>query len=144
MSDAADTISVIRACGGDPLDLPFWEGCRAGKFLLHRCNICQRHYWPASRCVTHGAQDMAWVDSSGRGEVYTYTALHHAYTPSMKGKTPYVVAVIKLDEGPFFHAGVFDVPVDEIAIGLRVEATMREHDSGLTLPMFRPETRKTR
>lgn len=140
MSTAADTIATIRACGGDPLDLPFWEGCSAGKFLLHRCGICGRHYWPASRCVKHGAEDMAWVESSGRGEIYTYTTLHHAYTPSMKGKTPYVVAVIKLDEGPFFHAGIFDIPVDQVSVGLRVQTSMVPHDSGLTLPMFGPET----
>jgi uncharacterized OB-fold protein len=138
MSSAADLLSAVRACGGDPLDLPFWEACREGRFLLHRCGACGRSYWPASRCVIHGEQHMAWADSSGRGTVYTYTVLHHAYTPSMKGRTPYAVVVVQLDEGPFFHAGVVDCAAEQVAVGMAVEATMVPHDSGLVVPMFRP------
>jgi uncharacterized OB-fold protein len=138
MSETAAMLSTIRDCGGDPLDLPFWEGCRDGRFLLHRCGVCGRSYWPASRCVIHGAQDMSWVETSGRGALYTYTVMHHAYTPAMKGKTPYVVAVVQLDEGPFFHAGIVDCAPGQVAIGMRLQATMLPHDSGLVVPMFRP------
>src|SRR3546814_8051219 len=80
MSDKdIDIAGAIRNLGGDILDLPFWEACRDGRFLLHRCNVCGRHYWPASRCVVHGAQSMAWLPASGRGTLYTYTVMHHAY-----------------------------------------------------------------
>ena len=139
-----DSAALVVQFGGDPLDAPFWDGCREGRFLLHRCEICQRHYWPASRCVTHGATDMRWVEASGRGEVYTYTVLHHAYTSAMKAKVPYAVVVVKLDEGPFFHAGLADCPLDRLTVGLRVEAAMTLHDSGLTVPMFRPLQRRGR
>lgn len=138
MNASTDTAALAVQFGGDPLDAPFWEACREGRFLLHRCEVCGRHYWPASRCVEHGAEDMRWVEGSGRGEVYTYTVLHHAYTPAMKAKVPYAVVVVKLDEGPFFHAGLEDCPPEQLRVGLRVRATMRAHESGLTLPMFRP------
>lgn len=134
-----DMLAIIRSVGGDPLDLPFWEACREGKLLLHRCNACGRSYWPASRCVEHGAQTMEWVPASGHGTLYTYTVMHHAYTASMKGKTPYVVGVIKLDEGPFFHSNVVDCPLESIAIGMRLVMTMTQHESGLTMPVFRPD-----
>lgn len=135
---APDTLAIVRSYGGDPLDLPFWHACREGRFLLHRCELCQRSYWPASRCTEHGAQAMQWVDASGRGTLYTYTIMHHAYTPSMKGKTPYVVAVVKLEEGPFFHSTLIDCALEDVAIGMRLHAVMQEHDSGLIVPMFRP------
>jgi uncharacterized protein len=137
-STQADVLAIVRSFGGDPLDLPFWEACRDGRFLLHRCDICKRHYWPASRCIDHGGKAMQWVTASGRGTLYTYTIMHHAYTSSMKGKIPYVVAVVKLEEGPFFHSNLVDCSPDEVAIGLSLKAVMREHETGLVVPMFQP------
>jgi uncharacterized protein len=137
MSADIDTLALIRNVGGDPLDLPFWEGCRDGKFLVHRCEMCGHSYWPASRCVKHGSQSMWWVPATGRGTLYTYTVMHHAYTTAMKGKTPYVVGVIKLEEGPFFHSNVIDSPLESIAIDMPLEAVMTQHESGLTMPVFR-------
>lgn len=133
-----DIASAIRSLGGDDLDLPFWEACRDRRFLLHRCGICGRHYWPASRCVVHGAADMRWVDSSGRGALYTYTVMHHAYTTAMRGRTPYVVAVVKLDEGPYFHSNLIECLPDRMVIGMPLQAVMAAQDNGLVAPVFRP------
>jgi uncharacterized OB-fold protein len=138
MSANIDTLAIIRNFGGDPLDLPFWEGCREGQFLLHRCDVCGRNYWPASLCIEHGGYSMHWVPTLGRGTLYTYTVMHHAYTSSMKGKTPYVVGVIKLAEGPFFHSNIIDCSRDAVAIDMALEVTMKEHESGLVMPVFRP------
>jgi len=138
MTDVPDLLEAIRAVGGDPLDLPFWEACRDGRFLIHRCGVCGRTYWPASRCIEHSARDMTWVEASGRGELYTYTVLHHAYTPDMQGKTPYVVGVVKLDEGPFFHTNIVDCAIEDVAVGMPLEMVMTRHPGGLSLPVFRP------
>lgn len=139
MSDhASELLTRITALGGDVLDLPFWQACRDGRFLLHACGVCGRHYWPASRCVVHGDARMRWIAASGRGTLYTYTVMHHAYTAAMKARTPYVVAVVRLDEGPYFHSGLIDCALDDVAIGMRLEATMIEHDNGLVAPVFRP------
>ena len=134
-------LGMIRKFGGDPADLPFWEGCEAGRFLLHRCNVCQRHYWPASRCVKHGDADMAWVEASGRGRLYTYTVLHRAYTPETRDRVPFVIAVVHLEEGPFYHSNIVDCAHDAVAIGMSLEAVMTRHPSGLTIPQFRPTSR---
>ena len=143
MSAGGDLLSAVLAVGGDPADLPFWEACRQGRFLLHRCGVCGQCYWPASRCVQHGARDMAWIEASGRGVLYTYTVLHHAYTPEMKGRTPYVVGVVKLEEGPFFHTNIVDCPPAALAVETPLEVVMAPHPSGMTLPMFRPRVEKS-
>ncbi|MBB6191002.1 hypothetical protein FHS51_001222 [Sphingobium wenxiniae] len=132
-------LAVIKNLGGDHLDLPFWEGARRGELLLHRCGICGKHYWPASRCVEHGGTDMAWVPASGRGTVHTYTIMHHAYAPRMAPHVPYCVAVLKLEEGPFFHTNIVDCPMEGIHVGLEVAVRFEEDEvSGLTLPVFAP------
>ncbi len=133
-----DLSAAIHGVGGDSADLPFWEGCRNGLFLLHRCNLCGRHYWPASRCIEHGDRDMQWVEGSGRGELYTYTVMHRVLAPAFREKVPYVVGVIRLDEGPFFHSNVVDCDLAAIEVGMRLAATMVEHESGLTTPLFKP------
>jgi len=128
----------VRQYGGDPVDIPFWAGCSEGKFLLHRCGKCDRHYWPASRCVEHGDDAMAWVEASGRGKLYTYTVMHRAYTPDTRDKVPFVVAVVQLEEGSYYHSNILDCAHDAVAIDMPLEVVMTTHASGLTIPQFRP------
>lgn len=139
MTDTSDLLQAIRGVGGDPADLPFWQGCADGHFLLHRCDICQGYYWPASRCVDHGDLAMTWTASSGTGELYTYTVLHRALVPSMKDKVPYVVGVVKLDEGPFFHTNIIGCTHDQVSVGMRLRAVMVKHENGMTVPVFKRE-----
>lgn len=135
----AKTLTAIKKVGGDHLDLPFWEGTAQGQFLLHRCDACGRHYWPASRCILHGNAAMAWVPASGRGTVHTYTIMHHAYAPRMAARLPYCVAVLELEEGPFFHTNIVDCSMDAVHVGMAVSARFeQDEDSGLTLPVFAP------
>ena len=139
MSKPQDLETLIRNVGGDPADLPFWRGCAEGRFLLHRCNLCQRHYWPASRCIEHGDEDMQWVESSGRGQLYTYTVMHKALIPSMRERVPYVVAVVQLDEGPMYHSNIVECDYTDVRVGMRLAAVMTEHENGMALPVFKPE-----
>lgn len=133
-------VKALRAYGGDPADLPFWEACENNRFLLHRCGLCGRHYWPASRCVDHADDEMHWVQATGRGRLYTYTVMHRAYTADTRDKVPFVIAVVRLDEGPFYHSNIVGCAHDEIMIDMPLEVVMTPHDSGLTIPQFRPAT----
>lgn len=122
----------------DHLDLPFWEACARGEFLVHVCGDCGRAYWPSSCCIDHGAAPMRWVPASGRGEVHTYTVFHHAYDPRFADRVPYVIAVVLLDEGPFFHADVVGCAPEDVHVGLRVEAEFETVGDGIGVPHFRP------
>lgn len=121
------------------VDQPFWEACARGQFLVHRCSVCGRSYWPASCCIQHGARAMRWVPAGGQGEVHTYTIFHHAYRPSWKDRVPYVVAVVKLREGPFYHARIVGCPIEQVRTGMAVELVFETQDDGGVLPVFRPE-----
>jgi uncharacterized OB-fold protein len=122
----------------DDLDAPFWDGCRRREFLVHRCDRCGRAYWPASCCIDHGAEAMRWVPASGTGSVYTYTVAYHAYEPAMADRIPYVLAVVALDEGPFFHTDLVDCPPDAVRVGLPVEVVFDAVDEETVIPRFRP------
>ncbi len=137
MIDRETLKDIVYGLDGDAADLPFWEACERHEFLLQRCGVCGRHYWPAANCVDHGGQDMAWVRASGRGEVHVWTIQHVAHHPDWKGKAPYNVCVVKLEEGPFFHSNVIDCPNEAIRTGLKVQVTFQPHPNGMTVPVFR-------
>jgi uncharacterized OB-fold protein len=122
----------------DELDAPFWDACREGRFLLHSCDECGRVYWPASTCIDHGSASMRWQPASGRGEVFTYTVVHHAYDRQYLDRLPYAVAVVRLDEGPFFHSDIVGCEPAEVHVGQRVEVVYDWVDDETVIPRFRP------
>lgn len=122
----------------DDLDDPFWEGCARHEFLVHRCSECGRAYWPASSCLDHGSASMRWEPASGAGTVFTYTVFHHAYDPRFADRIPYALAVVQLDEGPFFHTDILECAADDVHVGMRVEVLYEDVADDLAIPHFRP------
>lgn len=119
------------------LDAPFWDAWKSDEsFLLHKCSVCGRHDWPASCCPQHGAGSMEWVPSSGAGEVDTYTIFHRAYMKELAADVPYTVAVVRLDEGPYFHTRVVGIAPADVRTGMRVRLRKGEGDE---FPLFQPE-----
>jgi len=70
--------------------------------------------------------------------VSTYTVVHHPYDPALADVVPYAVVVVSLDEGPLFHSDLVGCPVDDVAVGLRVEVTWEVVDDTTVIPHFRP------
>ena len=124
----------------DELDAPFWEGCKQHVFLVHRCTECGRAYWPASTCIDHGSSAMEWQPASGRAEVFTYTVVHHAYDRARADKLPYAVAVVQLDEGPFFHTDIVGCDPSDVRVGMRVCVTYDGIDDETVIPHFTPDS----
>lgn len=60
----------------------------------------------------------------GTGEVYSYTTLQQA-PEGFENQVPYVLALVKLDEGPMVTAQLTDLD-DPVAIGDRVEMVTRK------------------
>jgi len=120
---------------GDP-DAPFWDAWKDGeRFLLHRCGVCSRNEWPATCCVEHGLAAMEWVEVSGAGVIDTFTIFHRAYTKGLTAEVPYTVAVLRLDEGPYFHTRVVGIAPEEVKSGMRVQLRRGAGDS---FPFFIP------
>jgi uncharacterized OB-fold protein len=121
----------------DALDQPFWDACAEHRFLVHRCRVCGRSYWPASCCVDHGSTTMEWVEASGRARLYTYVIIHHVFGTAFR-PMPYNVSVVQLEEGPFFHTNVVGCDDDALVVGMDLEVAFEDQPEGFTLPLFRP------
>ena len=57
--------------------------------------------------------------------------------PAFADRTPYGAVVVRLDEGVFLVSALVDCPIEDLAVGTRVELAITAVDDGLALPMFR-------
>ncbi len=124
----------------------FWEGTLERELRVQACVACgARQLPPAACCSTCLSQDLRWEAVSGRGTVFSFTVVRHAFHPSFLDKVPYVLADIELEEGPIITSNVTDVPVDDVRIGMPVsvwfdEETEDAFHAKLRLPRFRPRS----
>lgn len=83
------------------LSTPFWAAAAQGRLLLLRCQACQRFAaYPRDICPHCWSQDQVWEEASGRAQVQTFTQVHQAGHPGWQLAAPYVIALVRLAEGP--------------------------------------------
>ena len=83
---------------------------------------------------------MEWVPGTGRGTVHVHTVMRRGRCAATGQEAPYAVAVIELEEGPFFHSNLIGIPFDQVRTGLKVQAEFATHANGMRVPVFRPVT----
>jgi uncharacterized OB-fold protein len=122
----------------DPLTAPFWDGARAGELRMPRCRACGRVVWyPRPICPSCGGWDLEWVPLSGLGTIHSQVVVRVPVSPGLE--PPYVVALVDIDEGPRFLAGI-DAPVGSTRIGDRVRVVWRARPDLPPLAMFTLDT----
>ena len=85
-----------------------------------KCTNCNGLLFPARKyCTECGSSKMEKQGFSGLGRVESFTKIYAAPTGF---RAPYVVAIVKLDEGPNIVAQL----TDETAIGSKVSAVFRK------------------
>ena len=120
-----------------PESLPFWEGARAGKLILPRCNACGRFWFPPSqRCRHCLSADFAWRECAGEGRIYSFVVYHRLYHPGFENDVPYVVGIVELDEGPRLLTNIIGTPWEDIRCDMRVRVVFEDTGSGITIPKF--------
>ncbi len=62
---------------------------------------------------------------SGEGEIYSFTVVHDGLE-QFKMQVPYIMALIKMKEGPFVTGQIVDCSAEEVRIGNKVTATLRK------------------
>lgn len=116
---------------------PFW-GAAASRRLIHpRCGECARAFFPPHLACPHcRATSWSWVESAGRGEIYSFSVIHRAPQPGFD--PPYVIAVVDLDEGFELMTNIVETAPAGVRIGQRVRVAWRE-EGDVVLPMFVPD-----
>jgi hypothetical protein len=71
------------------------------------------------------------------GEILSFTAVHQAVHEAFQGECPYVVAVVRLDEGPNVLANIIDTDeMTRISVGQRVRLVFEHRSPDVVVPQF--------
>jgi len=100
----------------------FFEGCADGKLLLQKCGTHGHlQYPPGPLCRQCGSSIAQWVESEREGTVEAFSLVQRAPMPAFDAYIPYMVAVVKLREGPlvetWLRIGDRTPEIAEVAVG---------------------------
>jgi uncharacterized OB-fold protein len=124
----------------------FWRGCEQGRFMLQQCaDGGHLQYPPGPLCRHCGSALAGWVDASRDGRVEAFSLVTRAPVPAFAAHVPYMVAVVRLGEGPIVETWLTaqgrTPAIDEVAIGRPVRIEFQPVD-GKVLPIaaLQPES----
>lgn len=123
----------------DGLTQFYWEGTKAGRLLIQRCDSCGWFLHPPDvvcpRCLS---QSLVPTPVRGQGVIYAFTVARQAFDRAFIDHVPYVLALVDLEEQPNLRmlTNIVDTPLDQVSSGLPVELTF-EQCQDYRLPQFR-------
>ncbi len=118
------------------LSEPFWEACQQGKLTVQRCDDCETlTFIPQPCCGNCLSENLSWVESSGRGTLYSYSTVYRPQQPSFE--VPYTVVIVELEEGYHMLSNLIGTEPEDVKIGLPLEVVFEERSEEITLPFFR-------
>ena len=121
----------------DERSAPFFAAAERGVLALQRCGACAKFLHPVrARCPACGSTDLAWVDSSGRGKVWSHGRLRRSYLPDHEGKLPLTLVWVELDEGVRFASRLASGDESPVRVGDRVAVIFERLADGTPAPVF--------
>jgi uncharacterized OB-fold protein len=123
-----------------PETLPYWESCKRHELVIQRCRDCSKYYfYPRPYCPNCMSANTEWTKVSGRGTLHTYV-INQRPAPGFENDAPYVIAIVKLAEGPHLMTNIVDVEPkpENLSVGLEVEVTFDDVSETISVPKFRP------
>ena len=110
----------------------FWDAARKGRLVVPVCTACGKaHWYPRAICPFCDSDKIEWRDTLGKGTIYTFSVMRRA-------KEPYVIAYVKLAEGPTMMTNIVDCNFDALRIDDAVTVVFEETEAGPPVPMFKP------
>ena len=94
---------------------------------------------PSELCGTCQAPDHEWVESAGKGTVFTFTIAGHPVHEATATAAPYNVVIVELDDcgGVLVPSNVLDCDPSEVVIGMALEVAWDDITDEVSIPRFR-------
>ena len=104
-------------------DAAFQEHVADGHLWIQRCAACGAAvFHPRCLCPECGSGNLDWQRASGRGTVYSCTVLLKRPREGESTPQQHCLVLVTLEEGPRLMSRLPDTPVDQIHIGMAVQA----------------------
>jgi uncharacterized OB-fold protein len=110
----------------DGLDLPFWEGLRAGELRLQRCGECDLWIWgPRLMCGRCQTFDPKWTAVEPVGRIFSWSRTWHPFIAELAGELPFVTVLVELPDaggrrvlGLLAENGEGDIAIGDAVAGI--------------------------
>lgn len=104
------------------------EALKEDRLLGLKCNKCGAYTVPPKKvCMECTSEELDIVELNGKGQIQTFTVIR---VPPEGLEAPYIVGMVKLDEGPWLMGNIVDVDPDSATmelIGKRVKLGHKVH-----------------
>lgn len=122
---------------------PFWDAAKRHELSVPYCSGCNRHFfYPREACPNCLSPDWSWSTVSGKARLYSWTTVFQPGDTRFSEETPYVYAMVQLDEGPRMIGNVIDVDANHYLspdkVNTRLEAVFEDVTPEWTLVKWRP------
>lgn len=129
-----------------PLPVPqpesdyYWESAANGKLVIQRCKDCgDAQFYPRVFCTVCSSRAVDWIQSSGKGTLFTFAIVHQPPHPGFADDVPYITAIVELEEGVKMPSQVIGIDPDpeKLSIGMALEVVFEKATDAISLPKFR-------
>lgn len=98
---------VITGAGVDRFAAEWMSRLRSGRLVIQECAACGgAQHPPGPLCRSCWSTALSWRDAAPSGRVTAVTTVRSTPFPELEKELPYLVAQIRLDDGPFVIATI--------------------------------------
>jgi uncharacterized OB-fold protein len=96
----------------------FYKFVGEGKLMAAKCSKCGAMLLPPRpMCTKCFSTNFEWVKLSGKGKLLSYTVIHVS-PPQFESMAPYIVGIVKLEEGLHLPGMIRGVEPEKIRVGM--------------------------
>lgn len=118
----------------------WWSAAQDRRLMVNTCRSCGRTSLYARPFCPHcWHDDVELIQATGRARLYTWSVIHKNAAP-FAARTPYVLAMVDLEEGPRLMTVVEDCRDEELRADMNLVVAFREDADGFVVPVFHPAT----
>lgn len=123
---------------GESYEEGFWEAVKQKRLVFQRCKECGEFlHPPRPMCHKCHSYDLEWVESTGKGKIYSWVVFTREVNPLYR--VPFEVVVVEMEEkGVRFISNMAEGKPEDLYFGMPVEVVFMDITDEWPLPMFRP------
>ena len=116
----------------------FWEAVKQKKLVFQRCKECGEFlHPPRPMCHKCHSYDLEWVESTGKGTIYSWVVFTREVNPLYR--VPFEVVLVEMEEkGVRMVSNMAEGNPEDLYKDMPVEVVFVDINDEWPLPMFRP------